>query len=75
MVNNVLTLTDSNYNVARSTFYNIPQNIGSFAAHFTYQPSSLGLIADGADGITFTLQNVGPYAIGNAGGDLGYGGL
>ena len=53
---------------AGSAFYNTPVNIQSFTTDFTLQLSNAG-----ADGITFTIQGIGPTALGLPGGGLGYG--
>ncbi len=53
---------------ASSVFYNTPTNIQAFTTSFAFQLSSAQ-----ADGFTFTIQNVGPTAIGGYGGSLGYG--
>jgi hypothetical protein len=70
----VLTLTDSTTNgQARSSFFTYPLYIDAFVASFTYQDVGIG----GADGAAFVLQNStnGAFALGGAGGSLGYGGL
>src|SRR5271156_2964257 len=51
-----------------SVFYNTPTNIQAFTTDFAFQLSDAE-----ADGFTFTIQNVGPTAIGGYGGNLGYG--
>ena len=53
---------------ASSVFYNTPTNIQAFNTSFAFQLSNAQ-----ADGFTFTIQNVGPTAIGGDGGSLGYG--
>ena len=53
---------------ASSVFYNTPTNIQAFTTTFAFQLSDAL-----ADGFTFTIQNVGPTAIGGYGGSLGYG--
>ena len=53
---------------AGSAFYNTPINIQNFTTDFAFQLS----LAQ-ADGFTFTIQNVGPTALGGIGGGLGYG--
>ena len=53
---------------AGSVFYNTPTNIQAFTTDFAFQLSNAV-----ADGFTFTIQNVGPTAIGGDGGSLGYG--
>ncbi len=71
ITNNVLTLTDNNYNEAQSAFYNTPTPVNaSFTANFVYQAS--GYLA--GDGVTFVLQNDsrGLAALGGNGGYFGY---
>ena len=63
-----LQLTNGGLFQAGSAFYNTPVNIQSFTTTFTIQLSNAV-----ADGMTFTIQNVGPTALGPAGGGLGYG--
>ena len=63
-----LQLTTGIANQTASVFYNTPTNIQAFTTDFTFQLS--GALADG---FTFTMQNVGPTAIGGGGGGLGYG--
>ena len=63
-----LQLTSGLTYQAGSAFYNTPVNIQSFTTDFALQLSNAG-----ADGITFTIQGVGPTALGPAGGGLGYG--
>ncbi len=84
ITNNILELTDGNLSEASSAFYNTPQYIGGFVASYTYQ---VGAASSVADGVTFCIQDstntadedptnaiygVGPSAVGNGGGDLGY---
>jgi Domain of unknown function (DUF1929)/Legume lectin domain/Chitobiase/beta-hexosaminidase C-terminal domain/PKD domain len=65
-----LQLTDSSaINEVASAFWTTPVNVQSFTNNFTFQ-----LTNPNADGFTFTIQNVGPTAIGAFGGDLGYAG-
>ena len=45
-------------------------NVGTFTNDFVFQ-----LTNPVADGMTFTIQGVGPTALGQAGGTLGYGGF
>jgi hypothetical protein len=61
-----LQLTDGGGNEASSAFYSTPVNIQSFTTQFLFQ-----LTNPNADGITFTIQNSGPNALGNPGGGLG----
>jgi autotransporter-associated beta strand protein len=70
--NSTVTLTDNLGNQARSVFSNAPFTISDgFTASFTY--TSGGNRA--ADGITFTVQNNSPNAVGGGGGGLGYAGM
>ncbi len=63
-----LQLTNGGTQEAGSAFVNTPVNIQSFTTDFTMQLSNAV-----GDGMTFTIQNVGPTALGPAGGGLGYG--
>jgi hypothetical protein len=63
-----LQLTTGLTNQAASVFYNTPTNIQAFTTDFAFQLSNAL-----ADGFTFTIQNVGPTALGGIGGGLGYG--
>ena len=63
-----LQLTSGLANQTSSVFYNTPTNIQAFTTDFTFQLSDAL-----ADGFTFTIQNVGPTAMGGGGGGLGYG--
>ena len=65
-----LQLTNGNPNEAGSAFYVTPVNIQGFTTNFTFQLSN-----PAADGITFTIQNVGAAALGADGGSLGYAGI
>ncbi len=65
-----LQLTDGALDQAGSAFYAIPVNIQSFTTDFTFL-----LTNPRADGFTFTIQNVGPTALGANGGNLGYAGI
>ena len=65
-----LQLTDGGMSEAGSAFFATPVNIQSFTTDFTFQLSD-----PSADGITFTIQNVGATALGGIGGSLGYGGI
>ncbi len=62
-----LQLTDGGLGEAGSAFYATPVNIQQFSTQFTFQLSN-----PSADGITFTIQNNGPTALGGIGGGLGY---
>jgi uncharacterized membrane protein (UPF0136 family) len=63
-----LQLTSGGLNQAGSAFFNTPQNIQSFTTDFSIQLSN-----PAGDGMTFTIQGVGPTALGPSGGGLGYG--
>ena len=63
-----LQLTTGVVNQAGSAFYNTATNIQAFTTDFAFQLSNAQ-----ADGFTFTIQNVGPTALGGNGGSLGYG--
>jgi hypothetical protein len=65
-----LQLTNGGLNEAGSAFYATPVGIQSFTTDFTFQLSN-----PAADGITFTIQNSGPMALGAVGGSLGYAGI
>jgi Legume lectin domain/Bacterial lectin len=71
-------LTQGVANQASSVFYSAPQNVQAFTTDFTFEldpVSSLtdpNYVPDVADGITFTIQNAGPQALGGPGGSLGY---
>jgi len=63
-----LQLTSGLANQAGSAFFNTPLNIQNFTTDFTIQLSN-----PAGDGMTFTIQGVGPKALGPSGGGLGYG--
>lgn len=67
-----LQLTQDATAQVTSAFFVTPVNVQTFTTSFAFQ-----LSADGpgpiADGITFTVQGMGPFAIGSRGGGLGYG--
>ncbi len=65
-----LRLTDGGASEAGSAFFSTPVNVQSFTNTFTFQLTSAN-----ADGFTFTIQGVGPTALGTAGGNLGYTGI
>ena len=67
---NLLELTNGGTLEASSVFYASPVNVQSFTTDFTFQ-----LTNPAADGFTFTIQNVGPGALGTPGGSLGYAGI
>lgn len=63
-----LQLTNGGTQQAGSAFVNTPVNIQNFTTDFTMQLSNAA-----GDGMTFTIQDVGPTALGPGGGGLGYG--
>jgi hypothetical protein len=65
-----LQLTTGAASQAGSAFWNAPVGIQTFSTDFLFQLSGTGLLADG---ITFTIQNDAPTALGPVGGGLGYG--
>jgi hypothetical protein len=66
----LLQLTDDNFYEAGSAFSKNPVDVTRFGTQFVFQ---LDAGSDTADGFTFTIQGVGPAAIGTAGGGLGFG--
>ncbi|MBV8282430.1 MAG: chitobiase/beta-hexosaminidase C-terminal domain-containing protein, partial [Candidatus Eremiobacteraeota bacterium] len=62
-----LQLTNGGLNEAGSVFWNAPINIQAFTTNFEFQLSN----AQG-NGFTFTIQNVGPTALGGNSAGLGY---
>jgi Chitobiase/beta-hexosaminidase C-terminal domain len=66
--NNFLELTDGGTFEGTSAFWTTPVNIQAFTTNFSFQLSTAS-----ADGFTFTVQGVGPTALGGDGGSLGYG--
>jgi len=67
---NFLQMTPNEGGQSGSVFYNTPMVVSSFRTSFYF-----ALQDPGADGMTFTLQGNSPQALGNGGGDLGYGGI
>ncbi len=67
-----LQLTDGVGWQSGSSFFVTPVNVQSFTTTFAFQLSPIGT-TQMADGFTFTVQNVGPFALGSRGGGLGYG--
>ncbi len=65
-----LQLTNGGFYQAGSAFYSTPVPISAFTTDFTFQLSN-----PVADGITFTIQGVGPTALGGDDPNLGYGGI
>ncbi len=63
-----LSLTDGGAAEAGSAFATAPVNVQAFHTAFSMQ-----LTKASADGLTFTIQGVGPTALGTGGGGLGYG--
>jgi hypothetical protein len=70
IVNNRAELTDGGSNENSTVFSASAQNIQRFSTQFTFQLSSAS-----GEGFTFIIQNGAPTALGNGGGDLGFGGL
>ncbi|HEV2305101.1 MAG TPA: chitobiase/beta-hexosaminidase C-terminal domain-containing protein, partial [Candidatus Acidoferrales bacterium] len=69
IVGSRLQLTDTTVkNEHGSAFVTAPINVQSFSTDFAFQLTSAV-----ADGFTFTIENVGPTALGPTGGGLGYG--
>ncbi len=62
-----LQITSGGQFQAGSAFWATPVSIAKFTTDFAFQLSGT------ADGITFTIQNSSPTALGSAGGGLGYG--
>ena len=62
-----LELTNGGGQEAGSAFSNSAVSVQGFTTTFRFQLSNAN-----ADGFTFTMQNVGPTALGGAGGGLGY---
>jgi hypothetical protein len=65
-----LQLTSGGTNQAGSAFYTVPVDTTAFTTAFTFQISN-----PVGDGMTFTLQNNSPTALGTSGTGLGYGGI
>jgi hypothetical protein len=64
-----LVLTNGGSLQAGSAFSKIAVNVATFTSQFTFQTMAG---ANTADGFTFTIQGVGPTALGSRGGGLGY---
>jgi hypothetical protein len=64
-----LEMTDGGLDEATSAFATAPVNVQAFTTDFEFG------LAGKADGFTFTIQNVGPGAVGGQGGGLGYEGI
>jgi fibronectin type 3 domain-containing protein len=71
IVSSALRLTDGGTAEAASAFSTSPLDITRFSTQFTFQ--LVDTTQPGADGFTFTIQGVGPTALGPLGGGLGYG--
>ena len=69
-----LDLTDGGYSEAGSAFSNKAVDTASFQTSFDFQVEETYTYPL-ADGFTFTIQGNNPQALGNGGGDLGYGGI
>ena len=65
-----LQLTDGGGDEARSAFFTTAVNVQTFTNDFTFR-----LTKPNADGFTFTIQGIGPTALGTRGGGLGYAGI
>jgi hypothetical protein len=65
-----LQLTTGKLYQAGSVFWTQPVGIQSFTTQFSFQLSDAL-----ADGFTFTIQNIGPKALGSEGAALGYAGI
>ena len=65
--NSRLRLTDGGEGESASAWYSTPVNVQDFTQDFSFQ-----LTNPNADGMTFTIQNVGTTALGGTGGWLGY---
>ncbi len=65
-----LELTTGRLNQAGSAFWNAPINVQKFVTNFEFQ-----LLNARANGFTFTIQNVGPTALGGSSAGLGYQGI
>jgi hypothetical protein len=71
-----LQLTDGGTNQTDSVFTRNPVDVTRFTTHFTFElVPSLGYVDPLADGITFTIQGIGPTVLGGSGGGLGYAGI
>jgi hypothetical protein len=68
-----LLLTDGGGSEGRSAWAASPVNVQNFATDFSFQITPAG--GGTADGLTFTLQDAGLAAVGQAGGGLGYAGI
>jgi hypothetical protein len=69
LASNTLEITNGANGEASSAFTENAVSVQGFTTTFTLVDTSAN-----ADGLTYTMQNQGPNAIGGSGGDLGYGG-
>ena len=69
-----LDLTDGGFSEAGSAFTNKAFDTAAFKTSFDFQVKEAST-SPLADGFTFTIQGNSPQALGNGGGDLGYGGI
>jgi hypothetical protein len=67
---NAIRLTDGRVNQGGSAFFLQKLDVTKFHANFSFQ---LSAGANTADGMTFAIQSVSPYALGGPGGGLGFG--
>lgn len=65
--NSALELTNGGANQAGSFFWNVPINVQAFTTTFKFQMNNAQ-----ANGFTFTIQNMGPTALGGGSAGLGY---
>jgi hypothetical protein len=70
LVGSVIELTDGQTDEAGSFFYPTTVDVRGFVTDFDFQ-----MMNAQADGFTFTIQGVNPYALGGTGGALGYAGI
>ena len=70
LAGSVLRLTDGKRLESGSAFFTKPVGVARFNCRFQFQ-----MTAAAAEGITFCLQSGSPFALGDSGGDLGYGGI
>ena len=68
VVGSRLVLTPNTEREVASAFYPTAMNVQTFTTDFSFQ-----ILNPDADGLTFTIQGTGPYAMGSQGGGLGYG--
>jgi Chitobiase/beta-hexosaminidase C-terminal domain/Legume lectin domain len=73
VASSALVVTDGGQVESRSAWYSTPVNVQRFTTDFTFQQT--GPAGQTADGMTFTIQNVGLTALGSGGSSLGYAGI